>query len=234
MRASFASMPRTQRSANERQPSASNSADSRQVMQDYRLVGVELEIALAAGERDGMVVAEHLHRDHRQRLALGRIDLARHDRRARLVFRQDQFADAGARTAGIPADVVGDLHQRASQGAQRAARRHHRIVRRADREEIGGLTERTSGFGRDQFAGQRAEPGGRIEAGADRRAAERQLVKPVERRPDRRGGLIELRDPARRTAAPSSTGSRPSGASARSARCPTRPGRVRRARRAIR
>ena len=64
---------------------------------DHRLVDVELEMALAGGGRDRGVVAEYLAADHGQRLRLRRVHLARHDRRAGLVLRQDQFAEAGAR-----------------------------------------------------------------------------------------------------------------------------------------
>ena len=95
------------------------------VVQDHGLVDVELEVSLRAGEGHGVVVAEHLHGHHGQRLALGRIDLARHDRRARLVLRNLQLREACPRTAGVPAHVVGDLHQRAGEGAQRGADVHH-------------------------------------------------------------------------------------------------------------
>ena len=80
MRFSFGSMPAAQRSLNERTASASSCDRLQHVVQDDRLVDVELEVALRAGEGHGVVVAEHLHADHRQRLALGRVDLARHDR----------------------------------------------------------------------------------------------------------------------------------------------------------
>jgi hypothetical protein len=63
---------------------------------DDRHIDVELEMALRTGERDRRLVAENPRGDHGQRLGLGRIDLARHDRGTRFVFRQDQFADAAA------------------------------------------------------------------------------------------------------------------------------------------
>src|SRR6185503_10442766 len=91
------------------------------VVQDDGLVDVELKIALRAGESDGVIVTEDLYGDHGERLALGRVDLPRHDRRARLVFRDPELAEAGARTAGVPADVVGDLHEGAGKRPQRRA-----------------------------------------------------------------------------------------------------------------
>lgn len=41
-----------------------------------RLVGVELEVASSAGERDGRVVAEHVVGDHCECFGLGRVSLA--------------------------------------------------------------------------------------------------------------------------------------------------------------
>ena len=49
---------------------------------------------------------------HGQRLALGRVHLARHDRAARLVLGDADLAEAAARARGEPAHVVGDLDQR--------------------------------------------------------------------------------------------------------------------------
>ena len=68
-------------------------------------------MALAVGEGQRGIVAEDVDADLRQRFALGRIDLARHDRRARFVFRQRQFAEAGARAGAEQADIVGDLEE---------------------------------------------------------------------------------------------------------------------------
>src|SRR6201993_4517684 len=59
-----------------------------EIVDDDRAHRVELEIPLAAGKGDGVVLADHLDADHDHRLLLGRIDLARHDRGARLVFWQ--------------------------------------------------------------------------------------------------------------------------------------------------
>jgi putative ABC transport system substrate-binding protein len=60
-----------------------------------------LEARAHAAEADRNVVGHHLHGDHRQRLALGRIDLARHDRGAWLVLRNSALA-AKAATRSIP------------------------------------------------------------------------------------------------------------------------------------
>src|ERR1700704_3194274 len=73
-----------------------------------RLVDVHSEVAAGATESHRDVVRHHLHGDHSERLALGRIDLAWHDRGARFVFRNLQFRKSGARTARHQTDVVGD------------------------------------------------------------------------------------------------------------------------------
>ena len=86
--------------------------ECKHVVNDHGLEDVELHVALAAGDRHGHVVAHHLRAGHRQRFGLGRVDLARHDRGAGFVFRQDQFAETRAWAGAQQADVVGDLEQR--------------------------------------------------------------------------------------------------------------------------
>src|SRR4029077_10797368 len=80
-------------------------------IRDDRLEDIEFEMPLAASDRYGGVIAEYPRTNHCKRFALCRIDLAWHDRRARLVFRQDQFAQARARARSEQAYVVCDLEQ---------------------------------------------------------------------------------------------------------------------------
>ena len=54
-------------------------------------------MSLQPANRHRLMIAHDLRRDHRQHFALRRVDLARHDRAARLVLRQMQLAKAGAR-----------------------------------------------------------------------------------------------------------------------------------------
>ena len=74
------------------------------------------------------MIAENLHADHGQGFALGRVHLARHDRGAGLVFRQRQFAKAGARAGAQEADVIGDLEQRGGHRVDGAVAHHHGVM----------------------------------------------------------------------------------------------------------
>ena len=57
-----------------------------EVVNHYRLVDVEFEVALGAGESDGGGGAVDLHADHGHGLGLRGIDFTGHDGRAGLVF----------------------------------------------------------------------------------------------------------------------------------------------------
>ena len=115
------------------------------VVGDHRLVDVELEMPLAAGEADRGVVAHHLRAGHGQRLGLGRVDLARHDRRPRLVLRQDQLAEPAARPRPEQPDVVGDLEEAHRHRLQRPRHLDHRVVRRQRLELVRRGDERQPG-----------------------------------------------------------------------------------------
>ncbi len=79
---------------------------------------------MAVGSAEGQrgVVADDLADHHRNRFALRRVDLARHDRTARLIGRQQQFAETGARPRAEQPDVVGHLVHCHRQHLQRAVR----------------------------------------------------------------------------------------------------------------
>lgn len=83
-----------------------------QVLDQHRLEHVELKVTIGAGNRNRRVVAHDLSANHGHRLALGRVDLARHNRRSRFVFWQGEFAETAARTGTKETNVVGDLHER--------------------------------------------------------------------------------------------------------------------------
>jgi hypothetical protein len=72
----------------------------KKIVDDDRAPRVEFEISLAAGKGSDIVLADHLGADHDHRFLLGRVNLARHDRRAWLVFRQQQLTETATRTRG--------------------------------------------------------------------------------------------------------------------------------------
>ncbi len=183
-----------------------------QVARHHRDVHVEFERARQTADGDRGIVADHLRGHLGDRFGDHRVDLARHDRDARLQIGQVQFAQSGQRTRAHPADVVGDLGQRHRDGLERTGG--------LDQAVAGGLSlERV--FGRAQFGqpglGDKhvdhlgAEPVGRVEAGADGGAADREFAEPRQRGPapvrcrPRSGGRT------RRTPGRGSPGRRPSG-----------------------
>lgn len=88
-----------------------------------------LELAVAAGDAHGRVVAHNLSSDHGQGLALSRVDLAGHDAGTGLVLREGEFAQAAARAGAEVPDVVGDLHERAGDDVERAVSLDEGVVR---------------------------------------------------------------------------------------------------------
>src|SRR4029079_2972549 len=72
---------------------------------------VQLEGSVGAGPGDGGVVAGHLGAHHDRSFADDGVDLARHDRGARLQVRDGDFAEAGVGTGAHPAQVIVDLHE---------------------------------------------------------------------------------------------------------------------------
>jgi hypothetical protein len=160
----------------ERTASVAQQPDRVQVIEDhYRLEDVELEVALRAGEADGRVVAHHLHGDHCHGLALGGVDLARHDGGAGLVFRQREFAQAATRAAAEPAHVVGDFHERAGERLERAAGHDERVVRGERGKLVRRGDEGITGELRDLLRHALGEFGMSVESRADRAAAEREF-----------------------------------------------------------
>ena len=160
------------------------------------LEDVELEVALRAGEADRRVVAEHLGGDHRHGLALGRVDLARHDGRARLVLGDDQLADAVTRTRRVPTHVVRDLHEGVGQDAQRARNQHQRVVRAQGGEQVVGLLELDARLLGDLLRGELAELRVSVQAGAHGGATDGQLARTRVRVLDAVEGEVDLSNPA--------------------------------------
>ena len=175
--ARFASIPSTHFSANRRDVVASSADRLQQVARDQRDAHVQLELALHAADRDRRVVADHLRADLQHDLGDHRVDLARHDRRALLQLRQEELADA--RRAGRSPSARGRSRSSSATPRPPSARRTAPRARRGCACASNG-----SSGGRDRQAGRprRASPRTRaansrvrVEAGAGRGAAERDL-----------------------------------------------------------
>ena len=82
-----------------------------QVVGDHGQHYVELKIARLARQGNGRIIADDLRRNHGDGLRDDRVDLARHDARARLQRRQRNLGKPRERAGVHPAQVVGDLHQ---------------------------------------------------------------------------------------------------------------------------
>ena len=107
-----------------------------EVVDNHRLEHIQLEVALARSEADRRIVAHYLADDHRHRLALRRINFARHDRAARFILRNTNLANAASRSAGQPPDIVGDLHQIGRQSFERAVNEDKLVMARQSMEFI--------------------------------------------------------------------------------------------------
>ncbi len=125
------------------------------------------------------------------------VDLAGHDRRAGLVLGERQLAETAAGPRAEPAQVVGDLHERAGERAEGAAR-HHEIVVRGERGELVGRRGERQARQLGELRGDGlAEAGRCVESGPDRGAADRQRQEAGQGRVDPRETSVELGDVAR-------------------------------------
>ena len=162
-----------------------------------RLEHVQLEVAGRAADADRDVVPHHLRAHHRQRFRLRRVHLAGHDRAAGLVLGNRDLAQARARarrrasgrrsrssSARWPAFSAPPCSATSASCPASAANlfgaRHERQPR--ELRDLLGAALRVLRM--------------RVEAGADGRAAERQLV-------DRRQRALRPRASRRRAARPS-------------------------------
>ena len=137
---------------------------------------VQLEIALRGRHSHRRVVGHDLYGHHGHGLALGGIDLAGHDGGAGLVFGDPNLPDAAAGPAGQPAHVVGHLHHIRRQRLQRPVGKHQIVLRRQGVELVGIRAEGQAGELRHLRRHRGIEAGGRVDARAHRRAAQRQLI----------------------------------------------------------
>ncbi len=164
---------------------------------DHGLEHVQLEVALQPADRHGDVVAHHTRGDHGQRLGLRRIDLAGHDRAARLVLGQAELTEPRARAAAEQAEVVGDLGQADGEHVERARQLDHRVVACQRLELVRRGDEGEAGQRRQLGGDILREAGARIQPGADGGPSLRQLIEAWQHRPDPRDAGLDLRGIAR-------------------------------------
>ena len=216
MRSRLGSMPRAQCSSKLRTPSASRRTLCRKL---WMISGLNT-FSSKLPDAPPMLIATSLPitcaAQHRHRLALGRVDLARHDRAARLVLGDADLAEPRARARGQPAHVVGDLHQRRRQRLERAVREDQRVVP-GERLELVGRGDERQAEPRRQLGGDaRTELRMRIQAGADRGAAEGQLAEVRQRSAHVRAARGRAARPSPRSPGRASAASRPAGGCGRS------------------
>jgi hypothetical protein len=134
---------------------------------------------------------------HRERLGLRGVDLARHDRAARLVGRQGELPDPAARPAREQTDVVGDLQARDGQHPRSAPLAATRASWAASAANLLGAVK-----GQPVSAASCARRlggvvGVGVEAGAHGAAAERELEQRLSARATADSAEAELRGVAR-------------------------------------
>ena len=168
-----------------------------QIVDDHRFEHVQLQMPLTRGETDGDVIAQHLTGQHRQGFALGRVDLAGHDRAPRFVGRQFHLGQSGTWPGTQQAQVVGDFHQRHGEGFQRAGQRGQRLVAGQRGEFVGRGDERQAGKRGQLCCDGLTETVGRIQPGTHRGTALGQFANRRQRAADRSFGVIQLRDECR-------------------------------------
>ncbi len=149
-------------------------------------------MTLRSGKADGGVIAHDMRADHGQRLGLGRVHLARHDRRPRLVFRQDQLPQARARAGAQKPQVIGDLEEARRHGFQSAREHDHCVMGRESFEFIRGGHERQAGQLRDLARNAAVPAHTGVQPGANGGAALCQLINIRQARFHPRDALFDL------------------------------------------
>ena len=133
-------------------------------------------MALAACKANGGIIPDDMGADLGHRLALGRVDLAGHDRASGFVFGQQQFVQATARTRAQKPDVIGDLEQAGGRGFQRARHGDHCVMGGKCFELVGGCHKRQAGDAGHVGGDVLAPAFGRVEPGANSRTALGQFI----------------------------------------------------------
>mmetsp|Transcript_12658 Transcript_12658/g.36826 ORF Transcript_12658/g.36826 Transcript_12658/m.36826 type:complete len:384 (+) Transcript_12658:265-1416(+) len=157
-----------------------------------RLEDVQFELALRASDGDGNMISHHLSADHRDGLALRRIDLAGHDGGTRFVGWQRQFAQATSRSASQQTKVVRHLVQAACDGVENSRNFDQRIVRCQCLELVGRRDKwKSCGLGQP-FRDGSIVPLRGVQSGSDGSAAQCEPVDGWETRLDSVHAVLDL------------------------------------------
>ena len=132
-----------------------------------------------------MSQADHVVADHRQVLDHHRVDLAGHDRRARLPRRQSDLGETGARPGRHQQQVLDDLGQVDREAAQRRRHGEHGRHRLRRLDEVLRGAQLVAGLLGEVADDQLDVLGLGVEARAHRRRADVLLEEPVGRGRDR-------------------------------------------------
>lgn len=134
---------------------AQNPNTVQQVPDKDRLEDVKLKLPAHARDRHRRMVPHHLRTNHRHSLTLRGVDLPRHDRRARLVLREVQFAQSAAGSGAQESNILCDFEERAGEGVEGAGGLDDGVVRGEGFELVRGGLEVGAGhfadFGGDGF-----------------------------------------------------------------------------------
>ena len=230
IRARSGSSPSTQNSRKVRQLSASSTAECSRFLIITGLKTFSSKLPCEPAILIAVSLPRTWHDDHRHRLGLRRVHLARHDRRAGLVLGQDELADPGARAGAEPADVVRDLHQRRGERRERAAHEHDASWAASAANLFGAVTNGRPVDVRDLRAHtRRRTPRARSGLSRPRCRRSRARTGPAAHVDPREVG-VQLRDVSGELLAQGRAARRPAGGCGRSSRCrrtrwPSRPGR---------
>ncbi len=110
---------------------------------------------LASGKSDGAMVPKNLATHHGQRLALSWVCLSGHDRGAKFVAWQDEFAKPRPRSGAKEPDIVCDLEKGHGSRVDGTVHRYVSVVTRHVLELVRGAHERHFRQLRNPFRDQR-------------------------------------------------------------------------------
>ena len=152
----------------ERAHAVAKDANAMEEVADHdRLEHVEFKLTVHARDGRSNVVAHDLSADHGEGLALGWVDLARHDGGARLVLRQDELTKTAAWARPEITDILGDLEEGASKSVKRAGSLNDGIVGSKNLKLVGRGLELGAGQLANLLSNCLIEALERVQAGAD-------------------------------------------------------------------